>query len=73
MAKLTELAKSIKASGVLTPIIVRRSVTANVQIAGERRVRASVGRPKRQLAPLFGQLIRDAYGSGFTENSAATI
>lgn len=40
-AKLNELAKSIKASGVLTPIIVRRLGREYQIIAGERRVRAS--------------------------------
>ena len=40
-SKLNELAKSIKASGVLTPIIVRRLGQEYQIIAGERRVRAS--------------------------------
>lgn len=39
--KLNELAKSIKNSGVLTPIIVRRFGRQYQIIAGERRVRAS--------------------------------
>ena len=40
-AKLTELAESIKANGVIQPILVRRTGTAYRIIAGERRWRAA--------------------------------
>ncbi|MBI4265501.1 MAG: ParB/RepB/Spo0J family partition protein [Acidobacteria bacterium] len=40
-ARLTELAESIKANGVIQPILVRRAGTAYRIIAGERRWRAA--------------------------------
>jgi ParB family transcriptional regulator, chromosome partitioning protein len=68
---LTELAESIKAKGVLLPILVRRAQSGNgyILIAGERRWRASQKAGLRELPALVREVTEaEAFELALIEN-----